>query len=336
MINTVKTLVRTAPMVHPGTGTQSLFKWGKHCLRGLFFIRYSKAWFEILQSPEMTAVARNRAYLFQKLQRPYLNRTLHTRQRFEALQQHYRFITTSFSPAIMEQVYGTAGKLLARLPLEGLGEFGLRLSCSRLEKEGDLVISFVNLDNGKTLFTLAFSVTRFDIKPREIFIGGLQGNKLVNDKDLIIAITRNLHGLRPKALLLFALQELAGIWGVTRLRAVSDANHIYRHWQKRRAVAASYNQWWEESGGQLAADGMFDLPAAFFPREIASLKANKRLLHRRRYVMLTEIAQQMNASLEASGQNPLSMATNTSWVTTTQVPVEAAPLSDKLDHVATV
>lgn len=124
----------------------------------------------------------------------------------------------------------------------------------------------------------------------------MQGNKRANDKDAVVAITRGLHGLRPKALLLFALQELAGIWGIARLRAVSDANHIYRHWQKQRPVAASYDQWWLESGGRLAADGMFDLPVAFLPREIASLKANKRLLYRRRYQQMAEIAAQIQAS----------------------------------------
>ena len=94
------------------------------------------------------------------------------------------------------------------------------------------MIGLTNLDSGVNLFTLAFSVTQWEQEPREIFIGGLQGNKSANDKELIVAMTRGWHGLRPKALLLFALQSLVGLWGITRLRAVSDATHIYRHWRK--------------------------------------------------------------------------------------------------------
>ena len=257
------------------------------------FARHTKDWFEILQRPELAVVAGHHPYLFQKLQRPYLNRTLNTCQRFQALQQHYQFVVAQFSPVVRQEIYGTPGKLLARLPLEGIGKFGLRLSCSRQEKEGDLVIGLVNLDTGAVLFTLAFSITQFETEPRQIFIGGLQGNKQACDKELIIAITREMHGLRPKALLLFALQELCTAWGVTRLRAVSDAMHIYKHWQKRKQVASSYDEWWMESGGVLADDGNFDLPATFVPREIATLKVNKRPVYKHRYQMLAEIAGQI-------------------------------------------
>ena len=296
----IKTLVKTAPLIHPGHKLGSYLKQAKHCARGLAFYSASNEWFHLLQQPELALAARNHPYLFQKLQRPYLNRTLKTRQRLEALQQHYRFVIAHFPPELKWEVYGSPGKILATLPLEGVGHLGLHLSCSRQEKEGDLVIGLVNMVSRVTLFTLAFSITRYETEPMEIFIGGLQGNKRANDKDLIIAITRGLHGLRPKALLLFALQELAAIWGVTRVRAVSDAMHIYRHWQKRKNLATSYDEWWIESGGELAGDGMFDLPARFIPREIATIKVNKRQMYKRRYLMLTKISNQTVQSLSPS------------------------------------
>ena len=314
MINTIKTLARTAPLVHPGRRPKSILKQSKHCLRGVAFIRLTRSWFEILQRPELAVISGHHPYLYQKLQRPYLNRTLNTRRRFQALQQHYRFVVAAFSPLVRREIYATPGKLLAALPLDGVGKFGLRLSCSRQEKEGDLMIGLVNLDTGSELFTLAFSITRFAAEPREIFIGGLQGNKLSCDKQQIIALTRSCHGLRPKALLLFAVQTLAAVWSVARLRAVSDAMHIYRHWQKRRRVASSYDQWWLESGGQPAADGMFDLPAVFVPRDLASLKANKRPVYRRRHLLLDDIANQIEQAfrrpikLSAVPMKPLALA----------------------------
>jgi hypothetical protein len=221
---------------------------------------------------------------------------LNTCQRCQALQQHYQFVIAQFSPVVRQEIYATPGKLLAVLPLAEVENFGLRLSCSRQEKEGDLVIGLVNLDTGAVMFTLAFSITQWAAEPKEIFIGGLQGNKLANDKEMIISLTRGFHGLRPKALLLFALQELCGRWGITRLRAVSDAMHIYRHWQKRKQVASSYDEWWVESDGVLADDGNFDLPATFVPRDIATLKVNKRPVYKRRYQLLTEIAGQLSRS----------------------------------------
>ena len=298
VLTTAKTLVRTAPLVHPGRRPKSVLKQAKHCVRGLTFARYSKQWFEILQRPELALVAGYHPYLFQKLQRPYLNRTLKTGQRFQVLKQHYHFVATEFSPAVRHEIYATPGKRIAALPLAGVGNFALRLSCSRQEKEGDLMIGLVDESVGTALFTLAFSITQSECQPREIFIGGLQGNKLMNDRERIVAITRGLHGLRPKALLFAAMQSLAAVWEIGRLRATADDTHIYRHWQGRKTIASSYDSWWLESGGQRAADGMFDLPVAFVPREMSLVKVNKRQMYRRRYQMLADITRQIGLAFK--------------------------------------
>jgi uncharacterized protein VirK/YbjX len=298
--NLIKTLAKTAPLIHPGHKLGSVIKQAKYCARGLIIAPYSKEWFKFLQMPELAVVVQNHPYLFHKLQRPYLNRALNTRQRLDALKQHYGFVATYFPPGMRQEVYATPGKLLATLPLEGVGHFGLCLSCSRKEKEGDLVIGLLNKDTGVVLFTVAFSITRFKAESREIFIGGLQGNARVKDRELTISITRGLYGLRPKGLLLFALQQLAAGWGVTRLRAAGDKMHIYRHWQKRKNLEANYDEFWIESGGKLADDGMFDLPATFIPRDISTLKVNKRQMYKRRYLMLAEIADQIRASCQSA------------------------------------
>jgi uncharacterized protein VirK/YbjX len=81
------------------------------------------------------------------------------------------------------------------------------------------------------------------------------------------------------------------------VRAVGDQTHIFRHWRKRKHIPSSYDAWWREAGGQLAADGLFDLPARFVPRDPASLKANKRPLYRHRYRMLADLAAQTAAHL---------------------------------------
>jgi uncharacterized protein VirK/YbjX len=283
-------------MIHRGPKLSTLSKLVKHCARGVIFAPYTHAWFKILQQPELAVVIHDHPDLYQKLQRPYLYRTLNTPQRLAAVREHYRFVVEHFSPACRQEIYTPPGKTLAQLPLAELGNFGLCVTDSRMEKEGDLILCLRNQANQEVLCTLAFSITQFAPEKRELFIGGLQGNKYTHDKEEVIAITRGLHGLRPKALLLFALQSLGTIWGVTRLRAVSDAMHIYQHWQKKRTVASSYDEWWLESGGQLAADGLFDLPVTFVPRDITLLKANKRPVYRRRYQMQEDIARQIAAA----------------------------------------
>ena len=129
-----------------------------------------------------------------------------------------------------------------------------------------------------------------------MFIGGLQGSRDTGE-DSVVAITRGLYGLRPKALLIYGLQQLAACWGVAHLQAVSDGLHIYRHFQARRNLAASYDEFWAECGGAQGADGAFDLPVAFIPRDISTIRVNKRQMYRRRYAMMEGIAEQIQGNV---------------------------------------
>ncbi len=296
MVHLIRTLAETAPLIHRVPTPGGVLKRVKYCLRGLAYPYHTKEWFKFLQKPELDMVVKNHPYLFHKLQRPYLNRTLNTRQRLEMLKQHYGFVTTHFSASQMRAVYASPGLQLATIPLEEVGNFELRLGCSRKEKEGDLSICLLDRESGVELFILSFSFSRNEANRKEIFIGGLQGHALA-DKELIVSITRHLYGLRPKAVLIFVLQQLAAEWGITHLRAVSDDQHIYRHFQKRMKFSVSYDEFWVQCGGQLAADGMFDLPVTFIPREMSTIKVNKRQMYRRRYAMLSDLAGQIRFQL---------------------------------------
>jgi hypothetical protein len=266
-------------------------------VRGLAWPAATAEWFRLLEHPALAGVVRHSPRLYQKLQRPYLTCRLHTAQRLEYLRQHYQFILRHCSPALIREIHSPTGKHLARLPATDQGGYELRLMASGFDKEGELAVCLCG-DRGVVLFTVTFSVARCAAGGREIIIGGLQGNSFANDKQQIIALTRHWHGLRPKALLLFALHQLAAGWEVRRVRAVADATHIFRHWRKRKHIASSYDAWWREAGGQLAEDGLFDLPTRFIPRDLATLKANKRPTYRHRYRMLADLAAQMAAHLK--------------------------------------
>jgi uncharacterized protein VirK/YbjX len=208
------------------------------------------------------------------------------------LKHHYQFVLAQFPQNVLQDVYATRGKSLVQLDAEEIGALELSLGCSGKQKEGDLIILLRNKTSKRELASLSFSISKYETGRKEIFIGGLQGDAKAG-KELMVSITRALYGLRPKALLVYVLQQLAVEWEMTHLRAVSDQKHIYRHFQKRREVAASYDEFWTDCGGKLAADDIFDLPVSFVPRDISTIRVNKRQLYRRRYAMLAEIAAQI-------------------------------------------
>lgn len=292
-------MLETAPLVHRSQHFDGKVKRLKYCLRGLLTASCTIEWFAYLHTQKMESITKNQPHLYHKLQRPYLNRLLNTRQRLEALKQHYDYIVTSFPPPMMDVVFGNdrSGLILAVIPMIGVGDLELRLISSNWgQREGDLMIQLLDIGSVNSLFSISFSILKLSETHKEIFIGGLQGRKIAH-RDHVILITRRLNGLRPKALLFFTLQQLAFIWGINSIRAVSDDLQVYRHIQKRRKISASYNKFWTECGGKLSSDGMFVLPPAFVAREISAIKVTKRKLYKRRYDMLAGFADQIRCRL---------------------------------------
>jgi len=293
MSELIRSLFKTAPLVHSGGNFRAMARRWRYCFRGLSLAPFTRQWFAFLQRPEFRHVAARHPHLFHKIQRPYLNLALTPAQRLEALKEHYGFMVASFSSEMLQQLYGSAGIPLAEIPMEGHENLMLRLSFSRFgQKEGDLHIDLIRATSGDEIYSLVFSVVKYRENEREIFIGGLQGRNCI-DKESIVLITRRLFGLRPKGLLVFALQHLASCWKITRLRAVSDEMQVYTKTLRSRQLYASYNLFWSECGGKLCADGMFDLPSQFVPREWPTISAKKRRMYQRRYEMLDGIAHQM-------------------------------------------
>ncbi len=254
---------------------------------------------EFLQRSELALIVKHNPGLFHKLQRPYLTRTLSILHRLEALKQHYKFVLAHFSQDGIKELYSDAdiGKLLFELSVPEFGTLQMRLCCGRMQKEGDLTICLEVKESGQRVGSLSFSVWKCEADYKEIFIGGLQGNKQTKESEVVL-ITRTFYGLRPKALLFFVLQQLATYWNIDRVRGVSDKMHIYRHFQTKRNLAASYDAFWMDCDGQLMPDDLFNLPGTFVPRAISTIRVNKRQMYRRRYAMLEGIAEQIRKQMQ--------------------------------------
>jgi uncharacterized protein VirK/YbjX len=145
---------------------------------------------------------------------------------------------------------------------------------------------------------LTFSIVAGEDGKRQVFVGGLQGFAQIHDEGRVISMTRAMHGVRPKALVVFALQQLALEWECSRIRAVSDSMHIYQHFIRRKDIAARYDEFWLERGGKPGADDLFDLPLTATARPLTEIKVNKRQMYRRRYALMEQVAEQIRARLQ--------------------------------------
>ncbi len=285
------TLVATASQVYPNGGRNNTKDRLRYILSGLATARLTAAWFKTLGEPMLASFTHLNPRILSKLQRPYLQAGLQPTARLKVLQAHYRFALASFAAPAFSDLLQRPGILLADMPLDGLGCFSLRLLyANKYEKDGELTIGLHDGERKEFVLTLSFCICSFTPNPVEAFIGGLQGNQVSDQRARIVAVTRAMHGIRPKAFLLFALQALAEFWNIDTIRAVGNENAVFRHpWLNDQGVHANYDQFWLECGGQQDADGNFTLPARFVPRDLSTLQPAKRTLHRRRYEMLVAL-----------------------------------------------
>ena len=288
----------TALEVHPErTWADSLAR-VRYCLRGLCRPRLTAEWINFLNTPALQPIVRRHPYILSKPQRPYLHRRLRWGDRVAQLKAHYEFVTSHFSEQALMDIYTRKGFKIASLPWLDPGHFGLYLFYYPHSKEGELSLALVDQDTGGRLFRIAFSVTRpANQRPIELFIGGLQGCKPINKRELVVWLTRSLHGLRPKALLVFALQQLAQQWSISTIRAVGSKEHVYRCFGQRSNLLANYDEFWAECHGTLLPDGNFQIPVHPPTRDAQELPRGKRSVYRRRYEMLNWLAQEISSRI---------------------------------------
>lgn len=193
--------------------------------------------------------------------RPFLAVGLSFDQKSAILRSHCALLAAQVPPARLSRLWSGRPLRLGVAPGRRGENFALWLSLAEFFREGALQI-FIAPDCGaaepapplaRLTFTLA--ATGLTGGRRALLIGGLQGPRAENGKAAIVAATRAMRGLRPKAAVLLAAQGLAAAAGCVESRAVGNARHVV-HSQGRAACAkklADYDGFWRERGG--APDG---------------------------------------------------------------------------------
>jgi uncharacterized protein VirK/YbjX len=283
----------------------------KFYLRALAQPRLTHAWLARLIQPDLAPLWVAHPRLATKLQRPYLCCAWTPLERFGALMGHYDALHRFFSPEARAAIYHE-GLGLVRLVHAGSGrKLEARLIYQdQFEKEGELTLAIHDVATGLTLAGLTFSIVHH-AGQRVIIVGGLQASPDPRMREIIHDVAKECHGLRPKALALWCLQELAAVWQISQIQAMGDEQHIYRHAHKRREFAASYDEFWTESDGQRQpGNGSWELPLQLRTRSREELKASRRKAHERRYAMLGALSPLLKAAALSLG----SSASATDWL----------------------
>jgi uncharacterized protein VirK/YbjX len=280
------------------SGLQRLRERFKLRLRAGLHPAATNVWLQLLNShPVLADLVRARPRLIFKIYRPYLSGTLDCARRTRLLAEHYRFI--------LRQGLGPLSVRAARDPVplgDVEGKSGLRYTvrlCAvdPMEREGELVLQLAQQD--ELVYSCAFSFFQGE-RGMVLGIGCMQGPKGERGLDLIRDATRELHGLRPKNLMIRMLSQIGHDHGCVELRLVGNGNRAVRSALGRGKVHADYDSFWRELGAARRADGDYQLACeALAAPDLALIASKKRAEARRRHETLVVLSAAVGASLGA-------------------------------------
>lgn len=256
------------------------------------------SWFELVTGADMQRFWLIKFPLTCKPAREYMSSRWSSCERIRCLTETYQVIRDN--KCLSTALASKSGRVLASITLPSIGEINIRLGQdSRFRKEGELALAVSVPELGGKLTTAAMSFRRQDDGSLRCYIGAVQGKE---GPDAIHAVTKAMHGLRPKALMVFVAQEVARCLGVDMLFGVGTRIQMHRkryllYLPSLHGVTFDYDGFWTELGGSFQGDGWFQLPLVAQQRDRSEIKPNKRSLYAKRYAMMDDLSQQLSHAI---------------------------------------
>jgi uncharacterized protein VirK/YbjX len=269
--------------------------------RALVHRAQTRRWLHLLNShPAFSEYVQNYPRFLYKIYRPYLTNTLAMEQRLAVLASHYQFIfLRGLGPTVaaasrgavpLATVEGKTGTCY-QLVLRAVGTF---------EREGELVLQLAQ--DGAALYSIAFTFARRAGRDA-VSVGCIQGANGDGTLESIRHATRELHGLRPKQLLVTLVRQLGHEFGCAEMRLVSNANRVVRGAMRQGRVRSDYDQLWRELGAEVQDDGDFLLRCEPVPApDLAQIPSKKRSEARKRHELVAALADAVGARLCGSAR----------------------------------
>jgi uncharacterized protein len=250
-----------------------------------------RRWLGDRRNPALQEALMVRPSLVRCVARPYLNARWGSARKLEAIRQHYKLLRgplafLRFHPWRPIPLALAADRV--RIELE---------KATWLEHEGELTLSLFCEDS--RVYSLVFTLGESEGR-RIACIGALQGLGQGDALGIYRALTRRMHGLRPRDLLIAAFRSVCVALQVERILAISDDACVGRskHFGRAPRVLSSYDRAWIENGVCAAHDGFLELALSPGHRSMAEIPSRKRAEHRRRYAMLDELTDQIHRAVE--------------------------------------
>jgi uncharacterized protein VirK/YbjX len=237
----------------------------------------------IYDNADMRAYQGRDARLLERHFHRYINLSWSRRERLRSVRQHYRFALARLPRPLFQAIYLRGNAPLGEIRLKDGSPLKITLYPPiAMGCEGELCIQ-LSLADDRPVYRIVITV--IDERPT-LAIGCIQGPDGENSREIVRDLTRQLHGLRPKQLLLYLTYAFARHYGIERICAISNAAHPLR--RNGRKFEADYDAFWQEQKGTPVRHGWYVLPASPGRKTEAEVSSQHRSAFRRREALRTE------------------------------------------------
>ena len=293
------------------TGLRRVRETIKLSARAMLHRQAVDGWLQLLNSsPLFTDLVADHPRMVYKIFRPYFSNTMGYAARLTLLSEHYRFILRQG----LGPLTALASKdkvVLARVTGKGGLPYHIQLAAVEpMEREGELVLQLVasstpgdEQEQEQTIvYNCAFSFHQGE-RGMVLGVGCMQGPRGDHGLQAIKDATRELHGLRPKNMMVKLLGQIGYALGCSELRLVGNANRTVCRSVRQGKVHADYDALWQELDATVRADGDYRLPCEPLAEpDLAAIASKKRSEARKRHETLATLAEAITASLRAARQ----------------------------------
>jgi len=291
----MKSLFEIAKLIYPESARKRARFVFRTVVRGKKYIDEMQVVFELGKLKD--AIAANPKQ-YEKIFRPYLFASLKLSDRMKYVKNHYEFIVQNWSKRLIDAVYVDRYFELAKMRFSDDAESSFSIILSRepsFANEGEIYIAVCDA-NGSRIFALNFNFTKSECG-NGILIGCMQCPASDDARNVVKQLTKEMHGLRPHHLLTFALQQIAQVYKLCEVIAVTTAGHVYNATGRGERIKTDYDGFWEEASGNKINDNFYALPLIEERKSMEEIKSNKRAMYRRRFEMMDDISEQIRISL---------------------------------------
>lgn len=192
-------------------------------------------------------------------------------------------------PYHIDAIYQNRGIVLYQFQDKDKRSYSINLNSGE-RREGSLGLQLID-EYGQRLYSISFTISTTE---NTLYIGSLQGptESIYNRNETIKSLTKVLHGLRTKALMVEVIMMFAQLFEIENICAISNQGHIYQALRyigsKRNAVSFDYDKLWQEYHGKRIDKYTYQLPTQPERKDVEQLNRTKRKLYTKRYQWLDE------------------------------------------------